>query len=292
MGAANDLAHRAMGTILASWLWFYAVAILLSLVREYYHLKMLALYDRSGPIVRTGPYTLSFNTAQGFKGVYGSRPGVAQFSRNPEIYGPMIPTRDSVGGPISNEADFIFNSVKGSAIVSAFHHFPALAMLQEALTPPLFRRQIMQNLTISAEKAERRVALGVDRVDFMSTMIKNGLVDDHPQAQEEEKVMRMSSRTDVHVPHYDSYMSGASFFRATDFLPERWLGTDPQFEGDKKDTLQPFSVGARNCPGKSLAYLEMRLTLAKLVYHFDMELCPVSEGWNDQYTYFLWHWHR
>lgn len=112
-------------------------------------------------------------------------------------------------------------------------------------------------------------------------------------------------QTDVHVPHYASYMSDANFFRAKEFLPERWLGTDPQFEGDRRDTLQPFSMGARNCLGKrlvfrlvkhdcrltanSLAYLEMRLTLAKLVYRFDIELCPASERWNDQHTYFIWH---
>ncbi|PYH81783.1 hypothetical protein BO82DRAFT_402009 [Aspergillus uvarum CBS 121591] len=112
----------------------------------------------------------------------------------------------------------------------------------------------------------------------MSAMIKNGLADNHPQAQEEDGWWK--AQTDIHVPHYASYMSDTNdtnFFRAKEFLPERWLGTDPQFEGDKKDTLQPFSMGARNCLGK------------RLVYHFDMELCPASRGWKDQYTYFLWH---
>ncbi|PYI13900.1 cytochrome P450 [Aspergillus japonicus CBS 114.51] len=286
MGATNDFAHRAMGTILASWLWFSAMAILLSLVRGYYHLKMLALHDRYDPIVRTGPYTLSFNTAQGFKGVYGSRPGVAQFPRNPKIYGPMIPSRDSVGGPISNEAHrrhrrllahafsdralreqeprlFSFIDVFISRLRDLAHqstdidpkawlelaafditgldcHTPISGARDAAggLHAAVVSSTNYAELTINAEKAERRVALGVDRVDFMSAMIKNGLVDDHPQAQEKvTRIGRWKARTDVHVPHYGSYMSDASFFRATDFLPERWLGTDPQFEGYKTDTL-------------------------------------------------------
>ena len=34
-----------------------------------------------------------------------------------------------------------------------------------------------------------------------------------------------------------------------EFVPERWLG-DPRFDSDKKEALQPFSVGPRNCIGK------------------------------------------
>ena len=40
--------------------------------------------------------------------------------------------------------------------------------------------------------------------------------------------------------------------------------------------------------GSSMAYYEMRLILAKVVYHFDLELCPESEGWADQEVYLIW----
>ena len=28
--------------------------------------------------------------------------------------------------------------------------------------------------------------------------------------------------------------------------------------------------------------------MATVLYHFDLELCPESEGWEDQQTYILW----
>jgi hypothetical protein len=40
--------------------------------------------------------------------------------------------------------------------------------------------------------------------------------------------------------------------------------------------------------GCSLAYHEMKLTLASVLFSFHLELCPESEGWTNQETYFLW----
>ena len=57
-------------------------------------------------------------------------------------------------------------------------------------------------------------------------------------------------QTTLSVPHYASYLTESNFVRATEFLPERWLGADAQFEADKKDTLQPFMLEPRNCLGK------------------------------------------
>lgn len=38
----------------------------------------------------------------------------------------------------------------------------------------------------------------------------------------------------------------------------------------------------------SMAYHEMRLILAKLLYTFDIQLCKESEEWNDQKTFLMW----
>jgi cytochrome P450 len=37
-----------------------------------------------------------------------------------------------------------------------------------------------------------------------------------------------------------------------------------------------------------MAYHEMRLILAKVMYNFDFELCPESKDWLDQRVYILW----
>ncbi|KAH8897600.1 cytochrome P450, partial [Thozetella sp. PMI_491] len=73
-----------------------------------------------------------------------------------------------------------------------------------------------------------------------------------------------------------------------DFRPERFLG-DPRYQNDKLDAMQPFSIGPRNCIGKNLAYAEMRLILAKIVFNFNLHLADdVGEWVAEQKIYTLW----
>ena len=79
-------------------------------------------------------------------------------------------------------------------------------------------------------------------------------------------------------------------YRAGDVHPERYLEKDGErFRGDNRAVVQPFSLGPRNCIGQNLAKAEMRLILAKLVWHFDMELVDKDEDWvSKQHVYGLW----
>lgn len=70
--------------------------------------------------------------------------------------------------------------------------------------------------------------------------------------------------------------SPLNFARPDEFLPERWLG-DPAFAGDNHEATQPFSLGPRGCIGKHLTYLELRLILANLLWHFDLERADLDE---------------
>ncbi|KAI2463323.1 putative cytochrome P450 [Annulohypoxylon bovei var. microspora] len=72
------------------------------------------------------------------------------------------------------------------------------------------------------------------------------------------------------------------------FAPERWMD-DPKYKGDQLDAMQPFSIGPRNCIGRNLAYAEMRLILARVVYNFDMNLDADSRHWlRGQKAYTVW----
>ncbi|CAI6337189.1 unnamed protein product [Periconia digitata] len=62
------------------------------------------------------------------------------------------------------------------------------------------------------------------------------------------------------------------------FRPERWIATDRdnESEGSSPDSVAlaesafyPFSFGSRGCVGKNLAWLEMRLVLAKSLYTYE-----------------------
>ncbi|KAI3542082.1 cytochrome P450 [Colletotrichum abscissum] len=96
------------------------------------------------------------------------------------------------------------------------------------------------------------------------------------------------SGTLVQVWHWPAFHSPENFTLPDSFIPERWLD-DARFSGDKKEAFQPFSVGPRNCIGRNLAYAEMRLILARMIWNFDMKLSEESGGWDDKsQVYLLW----
>ncbi|GAP84455.1 putative cytochrome p450 monooxygenase [Rosellinia necatrix] len=92
--------------------------------------------------------------------------------------------------------------------------------------------------------------------------------------------------TSVSVHQFATYHNPENFKNPDMFVPERWLG-DPEYQDDNRASHQPFSVGARNCLGINLAWHEMRLMLAKLVYQFDIE-SEAGPGWVDQDVYIIW----
>lgn len=42
-----------------------------------------------------------------------------------------------------------------------------------------------------------------------------------------------------------------------------------------------------SCLGSALGRLELRLLLARLIWHFDMELMPESHGWLDNMEHYM-----
>ncbi|EKG11555.1 Cytochrome P450 [Macrophomina phaseolina MS6] len=94
----------------------------------------------------------------------------------------------------------------------------------------------------------------------------------------------------VYVSHYAAYHSPENFCEPDSFVPERWLPEqrEERFDKDVRDVVKPFSHGPRNCIGKNLAYHEIRLVLANVLWHYDLELCPESEKWDDQRVYLVW----
>lgn len=90
--------------------------------------------------------------------------------------------------------------------------------------------------------------------------------------------------TSVGIPQKSACQLPSNFVEPLAFLPERWLkNTAPKFDADVKAVSEPFLVGPRNCLGKSLAWAEMNLILAKVVWNFDLELSEkTKEDWSDQ----------
>lgn len=94
--------------------------------------------------------------------------------------------------------------------------------------------------------------------------------------------------TTVYVSQHATNHSPRNFVEPDAFIPERWLKDAPEkFRDDNHSVMNPFSFGPRNCLGKNLAYAEMRVILAKMLWHFDLELAPGMDDWLDRNKLFM-----
>ncbi|KAL8668549.1 MAG: hypothetical protein Q9168_006823 [Polycauliona sp. 1 TL-2023] len=71
------------------------------------------------------------------------------------------------------------------------------------------------------------------------------------------------------VSAYALHHNEAAFPDSFQFQPERWLTEDTDA---RESSFAPFSMGPRGCPGKNLGYLEMSITMAKVLYLCDVKV--------------------
>jgi cytochrome P450 len=90
----------------------------------------------------------------------------------------------------------------------------------------------------------------------------------------------------VAVDIFSANISSYNFALPNHFVPERWLpegNNKPEiFNNDKLDAVQTFSFGPRNCIGRNLAMMEIKLILVRLLREFDIELEEESKDWIDR----------
>jgi cytochrome P450 len=68
------------------------------------------------------------------------------------------------------------------------------------------------------------------------------------------------------------------------FRPERWIVSDDEKEGSSAESVElaekgfcAFSTGSRGCVGKNLAWLEMRIVMAKVIWMFEIKADPANK---------------
>ena len=89
--------------------------------------------------------------------------------------------------------------------------------------------------------------------------------------------------TDIGVANYAIHHNAAYVRDPYIFRPERWLPSEQDPEGVDEAELRllesaysPFSVGRASCVGKALAYQELMIVLARLIWLYEMRLEPGS----------------
>ncbi|PLN81693.1 cytochrome P450 [Aspergillus taichungensis] len=90
--------------------------------------------------------------------------------------------------------------------------------------------------------------------------------------------------TDCGTPTYSIHRQEEYYREAEAYIPERWIdGATCQTRSQKWTTTKedveiarkafcPFSIGPRGCIGKSMAMMELRLTIARLIFLFNFDL--------------------
>ncbi|KAI0469672.1 benzoate 4-monooxygenase cytochrome P450 [Xylariaceae sp. FL0804] len=81
--------------------------------------------------------------------------------------------------------------------------------------------------------------------------------------------------TPVAIAPMVSALDPANFKDPLAFKPERWLNRG----GDILEASRPFSLGSRGCAGKLVAMMMLRVTLAKMLYTFDLKLEDPNLEW-------------
>ncbi|KAK8154875.1 cytochrome P450 [Phyllosticta citrichinensis] len=95
--------------------------------------------------------------------------------------------------------------------------------------------------------------------------------------------------TSVYMSQYPAYRSSRNFAEPSSVVPEMRLDdADEKFKNDKKSVMMPVSNGPRNCIGKNLAYAEMRVILARILFEFDIEMVDPDFDWLNQKLFLLW----
>ncbi|OTA96263.1 hypothetical protein M434DRAFT_393110 [Hypoxylon sp. CO27-5] len=84
--------------------------------------------------------------------------------------------------------------------------------------------------------------------------------------------------TQVGVSMYAIHHNEKYFAEPFVFQPERWLVEDQATLARMHSAFSPFSLGARGCAGKSMAYLETSLVISKALWFFDFERAPGKPG--------------
>ncbi|KAI2784086.1 putative cytochrome P450 [Daldinia loculata] len=169
------------------------------------------------------------------------------------------------------------------------------------LSHPNILEKLQQEVRSSFKSADEITITSVNKLYYMLAILNealrlyppvtSGLVRTVPPGGEQVAGRYVPEGTFVEVQQWSINHSKDNWKDPWEFRPERFLDTPEAAAkaGNKLDALQAFSIGPRNCIGRNLAYTEMRLILARIIFEFDMKLSEDSQRWIErQDTFVLW----
>ena len=158
------------------------------------------------------------------------------------------------------------------------------------LRKPVKLQKLQNEVRSSFSTANDITSTGLNALKYTNAVIKETLRLWPPGPETTRRVVNEGGKmisgqyvpagTLVGVYHWAAGHYSAAWKDASSFVPERWLPDNAEYRDDKRGVTQPYSAGARNCVGQSLAQAELRLILAMIVWEFDMQLeDPEDSEW-------------
>ncbi len=100
------------------------------------------------------------------------------------------------------------------------------------------------------------------------------------------EALRETSIAGIRVPEHTGVwcvmrgdsLSERHFPNAQAFQPERWLAAGAGAASAAKRVSMPFGAGPRVCPGRYLALLEIKMAMAMLLTHFEIDAVTTPDG--------------
>lgn len=171
------------------------------------------------------------------------------------------------------------------------------AILNELLRHPSClekaQREVREAFTAKEEIMDAKVA----KLQYLSAVIQEGIRMGPPAAMGLPRITPTTGaqicgnfvpgNTLVSVNQYPTFRSASNFTQPDTFIPERFLPDSP-FPSDRIGAFEPFLLGRHKCIGQKLAWTIMRLTLARLLFSFDLRATGELGDFGMQKTYIFW----
>ncbi|ETS78441.1 hypothetical protein PFICI_10503 [Pestalotiopsis fici W106-1] len=163
-------------------------------------------------------------------------------------------------------------------------------------------KKVTQEVRAAYKSEDEITLISVSKLDYMLASLDEAMRLYPPVAMGLPRTIRqggdqvaghfLPEGTVAAVYQWAANRSTMNFHNPLAYRPERFLSDRPAgFDRDRREAMQPFSVGPRNCVGKNLAIAEMRQILARILFSFDIELVDPNLDWlhvDYQKSFFLW----
>ncbi|KAK7698575.1 hypothetical protein SLS64_012443 [Diaporthe eres] len=202
-----------------------------------------------------------------------------------------------------NSGKMSFEQLSGNSQILIAAGSETTATLMSGLTWLLLKNpRVLEKLATEVRSAfshpDEITFTGVNNCKYLLACIEEALRAYPPSPQPHHRIVPPGGATvngeflpegvSVSIPIYAASNSPANWSRPGEFIPERWLGENPEFDGDKRDASQPFQIGTRGCIGRNLAYSEIKLIMARLVWQFDIQNATEGDWMGSQKVFMVW----